>query len=172
MRFRKTIFAETLDLLEDLAREVGAVVAGAHAAHQPLLEGLEPATPLPGGHRAAQAIRLARRKARRDHCELHHLFLKDRHAERALQDAFDRHARIGHLLLAAAAAQVRMHHVALDGAGPHERHLDDEIVVIARLQARQHRHLRARFDLKDTHRIGPADHVVDVFVIGSELRHR
>ena len=42
-----------------------------------------------------------------------------------------------------------MHHVALDRAGPHDRHLDDEIVEFARLQARQHVHLRPAFDLED-----------------------
>ena len=42
-----------------------------------------------------------------------------------------------------APAQVGVHHVALDRARAHDRHLDDEIVEAARLEARQHRHLRS-----------------------------
>ena len=54
-----------------------------------------------------------------------------------------------------------MHHAALDGTGPHDRHLDDEVVVGAWLQPRQHRHLRPAFDLEHADRIGLAQHVVD-----------
>ena len=46
-----------------------------------------------------------------------------------------------------------MHHVALDRARPHDRHLDDEIVEFLRLQPRQHGHLRAALDLEDAERI-------------------
>ena len=41
-----------------------------------------------------------------------------------------------------------MDHAALDRPGPHDRHLDDEVVVGARLQPRQHRHLRPALDLE------------------------
>ena len=61
----------------------------------------------------------------------------------------------------ARAAQIGMHHVALDRPGPHDRHLDDEIVEVARLQPRQHRHLRAALDLEHADRVGALDHVVD-----------
>ena len=64
-------------------------------------------------------------------------------------------------LVAAAAAQIGMHHVALDRAGPHDRHLDDEVVEAARLQPRQHVHLRPALDLEHADRIGAAQHVVD-----------
>ena len=47
-----------------------------------------------------------------------------------------------------AAAQIGMHHVALDRPGAHDRHLDHQIVEAARFQTRQHGHLRAAFDLK------------------------
>ncbi|MGA7329209.1 MAG: hypothetical protein WBX25_33165 [Rhodomicrobium sp.] len=36
------------------------------------------------------------------------------------------------------AVQIGMHHIALDRAGPDDRHLDDEIVDIPRPQPRQH----------------------------------
>ena len=40
------------------------------------------------------------------------------------------------------------------GPGPHDRDLDHQVVELARLQARQHRHLRARFDLEHADRVG------------------
>ena len=62
---------------------------------------------------------------------------------------------------AVAPAQIGMHHVALDRPRPHDRDLDDEIVEAARLQSRQHRHLRAAFDLKHADEIGARQHLVD-----------
>ena len=62
-----------------------------------------------------------------------------------------------------------MHHVALDGPGTNDRHLDNEVVITTWPKPRQHRHLCARFDLEDTHRIAVADHVVYDRVLG---RHR
>ena len=53
-----------------------------------------------------------------------------------------------------------MHHVTLDGTWTHDGDFDHEVVERTRLEPWQHRHLRARFDLKDTHRIGLTDHVV------------
>ncbi len=64
-----------------------------------------------------------------------------------------------------------MHHVALDRAGPDDRHLDHEVVVALGPQARQHRHLRARLDLEHAHRVAVTDHLVDLRVLrrhGSE----
>ena len=61
-----------------------------------------------------------------------------------------------------------MHHAALNGTGPDNRHLDHEVIKIARLQTRQHGHLRPAFDLKDTDGIRLAQHVVHVRVV---LRH-
>ena len=59
--------------------------------------------------------------------------------------------------------------LALDRARPHDRHLDHQVVEIARPQARQHGHLRARFDLEHADRIGAADHLVHRRVLA---RHR
>ena len=87
MRLRKAVFAEAQDLLVDLPRERLGVAARRHAVDQALLEVLEAALAPPRRHRAAQVIGLARREARRDDRELHHLLLEDRHAERALEHA-------------------------------------------------------------------------------------
>ena len=63
-----------------------------------------------------------------------------------------------------------MHHVALDGTGPHDRHLDDEIIERRRLQPRQHRHLRAALDLECAERVGLLDHGVRGLVFGRNAR--
>ena len=62
--------------------------------------------------------------------------------------------------------QIGMDHVALDGAWPHDGHLDHKVIEAARLQARQHRHLRAALDLEHADRIGPTQHVVDFRILG------
>ena len=63
-----------------------------------------------------------------------------------------------------------MHHVALDRTGPDDRHLDDEIVEGPRLHPRQHRHLRAAFDLEGAERVGLADHRVGARVLRRDGR--
>ena len=65
-----------------------------------------------------------------------------------------------------------MDHVALDGAGPHDRHLDHEIIERARLEARQHVHLRPAFDLENADRLRLAQHVVGRFVLAREIGER
>ena len=67
-----------------------------------------------------------------------------------------------------APAQIGMHHVALDRPRPHDRDLDHEIVEFARLEPRQHRHLRAALDLEDAERVGPAQHLVDLGLLGRD----
>ena len=133
VRLGKAVFAEALDLAEDLARETFVVTARAHAVDEPLLEMPEAAAPLPGRHAPAQLIGLAGREARRDDGELHHLFLEDRHAQRARQHALHGVARIRDRLEPLPPAQIGMHHAALDGPRAHDGHLDDQVVELARL---------------------------------------
>lgn len=58
-----------------------------------------------------------------------------------------------------------MHHVVLDRAGAHDGNLDNEIVEGARLDPRQHRHLRAGFDLERAERVGLADHRIGARIL-------
>src|SRR5271165_2821345 len=104
--FRKSIFAETQDLIEYLLGKGLGIAALAHAVDQSALERLQSPLALPGRHRAAQPVRLAGRETGRDDRELHDLLLKDRHPQRALEHRLDRLARITHRLLPASAAQV------------------------------------------------------------------
>ena len=163
MAFGKAVFAEPLDLLE---AALGEIRGRSRCATMPsiilLAEVADRAGALEGRHGAAQLVGLARREAAGDDGDLHRLLLEQRHAERLAEDrlAAPGFGILG-LLLPLPAPQIGMHHVALDRAGPHDRHLDDEIVEFARPQPRQHRHLRAAFDLEDAERVGAADHVVD-----------
>jgi hypothetical protein len=183
VRFGKAVFAEALDLLED-AFEIRFVVAAfEHAAADVVAERFEIATTPPGGHRTTQLVGTSCAETCDDLDQLHDLFLEDRHAERAFEHyldggislarfALEARLRIDDGLVSFAPTQIRMNHVALDRAGPHDRDLHDEIVEIARLQARQHRHLCARFDLEHADRVRLADHVEDrlarcvVFIAG------
>ncbi len=72
-------------------------------------------------------------------------------------------------LVTRAAAQIRVHHVALDRPGAHDGDLDDEIVEDPRLEPRQHVHLRPALHLEHADRVGAAQHVVDLRIVA---RHR
>ncbi len=152
-----------------LPRKPLVVATLAHTGNQLIFKRTQSTTPFPRCHRTPETIGLPRREACRNNGELHDLFLKYRHTECSLQHTFDILAWIIDSFLTVTPAQVRMHHIALDRAGPNDRDLDDEIVVAARSEARQHRHLRTRFDLEYTHRIAFADHVVNERILG---RHR
>ena len=56
---------------------------------------------------------------------------------------------------------VGVHGAALDRAGPHQRHLDHQVVEVLRLRAQQHLHLGARLDLEHADRVGGLDLGVD-----------
>ena len=57
------------------------------------------------------------------------------------------------------------------GPGPDDRHLDHQVVEAARLQPRQHAHLRARFDLEHADGVAAADHVVGGAIFGGDVLH-
>ena len=164
--FREAVFAEPFDLIEAALGEFRFVAVGDHAGDQLLAEGMNGAGAAEGGHGAAQIVGLRRREAGRDDGDLHGLFLEQRYAERLGEHRPQRVRGVLDPLLAAAAAQIGVHHVALDRAGPDDRHLDHQIVKIARAQARQHGHLGAALDLEDADRIRFAQHVVDRRVLG------
>ena len=65
-----------------------------------------------------------------------------------------------------------MDHVTLNGAGPHNGDLDDEIIELTRAQAWQHVHLGAAFHLKHAERISLAQHVVHGFVFARQIGQR
>ena len=174
MAFREAVFAEALDLLEDAFCIVQFIAFLDHAAHQPVVKRAEAALPLPGRHGTAQLVGFARREVGGQDGQLHHLLLKDRHAQRALQRLAHFVAGVVHRLFAAAAAQVGVHHAALDGAGADDGDFNHQVVKTARLQARQHAHLGPAFDLEGADTVAPAQHLVAGFVFGRHFmqRHR
>ncbi len=109
-----------------------------------------------GRHGAAQTIGLLLGEFGGDHGEAHRLFLEERHAEGLAEHAMQlvrrpmlrRGRRKAHLLMAGAAAQIGMNHIALDRTRPHDGDLDHQIVEFSRAQMRQHVHLRAALDLE------------------------
>ena len=171
VRLRKSVFTEALYLLVKPLGELFVVAIGAHAIDELVAEFIEPAFAFPGGHGATQFIGFARRKAGRHHCQLHHLFLKNRHAQRTCQHRFHRLARIDHGFFTVAAFQVRMHHAALNRPRSHDRHLDHQIVIAFRFQARQHAHLRARFNLEYADGVGTLDHLIGGGVFAGNILH-
>ena len=94
-------------------------------------------------HRAPELIGLPGRKAGRLDRQTHPLFLEERHAHRALEHRFEFGMRIGDRLQPRAPAQERMDHLPLDRPGPDDRDLHHDVVEARRLEARQHRLLRA-----------------------------
>ena len=85
MRFGKTILAKTLDLLEDTFEIRFLVAVVQHAVVDLVAKRFQAAFALPRRHRAAQLIGFAGREVGDDFDQAHHLFLENRHAERAFQ---------------------------------------------------------------------------------------
>ena len=166
MAFGKAVAGKALELFEDASGKFGGIAPFHHAAHQALTVDFQIAMAAPGRHRATQLVGLAGRVTRRHDGQTHDLFLKEGHAQRALEHLAQGFRRIIHRFQPLPPAQVRMHHVALNRPRAHDGHLNDQVVEAPGFEARQHRHLGARFHLKDAHGIGPADHVVGGLIIG------
>jgi len=112
VRFRKSVFAKTLYLVEYLPCETFAITALRHAMYQPVFERSETAAAAPCGHRPAQLIRFAGTEPGRHNGKLHDLFLEDRHTQCARQYVLDVRAGISYRFLAIAALQIGMNHIA------------------------------------------------------------
>src|SRR5262249_1522404 len=141
--FRKSVTAETFELLEGLLGEVLLVAVGDHAGDELVAESRDSPGKLEGRHALAELISLAGREAGADYGDLHRLLLEERHAERLAEHLLQFGLRIDDWLQPFAATQIGMHHVALDWAWPHDRDLDYQVVEGPGLDPRQHRHLRA-----------------------------
>ena len=168
---REPILAEPADLLENPLGEFRRDALLDHARDEPVVMLLDSPLDAPRRHVAPQLVGLARRVIGRDDRELHDLFLKERHAERLLQNRLQRRMRIDDGLLAVAPPEERMNHPARDRARPDDRDLDDEVVVGARLEAREHRHLRPALDLEDADRVRALDHREGRRILRRDRRH-
>ena len=171
MAFGETVFTKAFHLFEDGLGKFRRVAVFHHAAHQAVVKLVHPALAFPRGHGAAQGVGLAGREVGRQHGDLHHLLLKNRHAQRAFQGLFERRAGVDHRVGVFARLQVGVHHAALDRPRAHDGHLHHQVVKAARLQARQHAHLRPALNLEHAHRVGPANHVEGGIVVGGNVLH-
>ena len=171
MGFRKAVVAEALDLVEQLLGKILLVATSQHTVHQLLAIRLQPTLAFPGRHGASQLIGLTAGETCGHHGQLHHLLLENRYAQGAFQRIFNRFARIAHRLFAATAVQERMHHISLNRARSHNCYLNHQIIITARLQARQHTHLGPRLDLEYTDGICLTHHVVNFRVFRRDLLH-
>src|SRR5690625_7412617 len=92
------------------------------------MEGCDPYGCAFGAHRLAKLVRLDRSEPGTVDGQLHHLLLKERHAEGALQRGLHQRMGVGHRLLAVTAAKIRVNGETLDRTGPDQSILDDEVV--------------------------------------------
>ena len=129
MALGKAVAAEAFELLEGPLGEVRVVAVARPCRATSLSRNCE--TP-PVNLKVAMARRSwsasRGREAGAFDRDPHRLLLEQRHAERLAEHLLQLRLRIVDRLLALAPAQIGMHHVALDRAGPDDRDLDDEIV--------------------------------------------
>ena len=161
MTLGEAVIAEPFDLLEAALGEVAGIFLRNHAFDEFFLEGADGAGSPERRHRPPQLIRLGGREPGRDDGDAHGLLLEQGDAIGLLEHLIQlRTGNFGFLQLVAP-AQIGVHHVALDRAGPDDRDLHHQIIEFTRLETRQHAHLRAAFHLEDTHGIRLAQHIVD-----------
>ncbi len=172
VRFGEAVLAKTADLAKDLIGKLFVESFLSHPCQEFFLELFDHARFSPRAHRAAQLVGLARSETGCDDGQFHGLFLKDGDAQRAVQNRFDFIVGVDHLLLAVAAPQKRMHHVALNRPGPDDGYFDHQVVPASGLQPRQHAHLSATFDLKNADRVRLANHIVDFGIFLGHGRQR
>ena len=168
MALGEAVLGEALDLRVQPVGELLRDPPLGEAAREALAVRGEVAVLLPRRHVPPQAIGLAPRVPRPHDGDLHHLLLEERYTERAIEDGAEEEVGRVYRLLSVSPAEVRVNHPPLDGPGPHDRHLHDEVVELHRLEAREHRHLRAALDLKDAHRVRAAEGVVHLGVLGGD----
>ena len=120
--------------------------------------------------RAPQLLGFAAAEPRRHHRHAQQLLLEQRHPQRALEDRLQRRMRICHGFLPLSPLQVGMHHLPDDRTRANQRHFDDQVVELFGTEARQRRHLRARFDLEHADRVGLAQHLVDRRIVLRQVR--
>ena len=165
VRFRKSIKRKGRDRRDDLLGSVGRNPLARHSLAQLLLDHPHSLLRSLESHRPAQFLRLPATEAGGYHRHAQQLFLEKRDAKRARQNRLERRMRVHHRFAAGPPIQIRMHHLPDDRARTDDRHLDDEVVEHLRLEPRQRRHLRARFDLEEADRVGFLQHLVDAVVV-------
>ena len=109
MGLGKSVFPEALDLPEDLFGKFARITSADHSRDELRMEGGEFPFLFPGGHGASQLVCFAWAKPGGLYRQLHDLFLKDWHTQRAFQSLPHPLPWIAHGLQFFPAAQIRMH---------------------------------------------------------------
>ncbi len=126
------------------------------------VELVEPAPPLPRGHRPAQLVGLGPGEPGGDDREPHRLLLEQRDAQRLLEHAPQLVLLVGDRVRPDAAGGAGTGGPSPPGSArggrspPRSRGRRSP----AASEPREHRHLRPALDLEDADRVGPAEHVV------------
>ena len=139
-----------------------------HAVVEPLAQPFHALEAALGAHGLAQLVGLAGREPGDVDGDLHELLLEQGHAQGLAQGLLHERVRVGDRLQLLAAPDVGVHRPALDRPGADERHLDHQVVERLGPQPGQRGHLRPRLDLEHAHRVGPAQHGVDLGVLAQE----
>ena len=137
---------------------------------EPLVEGLHAPLAALGAHGLAEPIGLGGGEPGHVDGQLHELLLEQRDAEGLGQGRLAQGMGVGDVLLAVATPDVGVHRAALDRPGADQGHLDHQVVEHPGLQPGQGGHLGPGLDLEHPHRVGPAEHGVDLGVLG-QLGH-
>ena len=161
MTLRKTVFTKSTNLLKHLQRKGFAQSLFLHSLHQLLSKSLNHSRLSPSTHRPSKLIRLPRGEARCHHGQTHRLLLKNGDSQSFVQHVTDLIVGIVDLFFACPTPEVRMNHVSLNRSRTDNRHFNHQIVVAPWTQSWQHAHLGSTFNLKDPHRVGVADHVIN-----------
>jgi hypothetical protein len=170
VRLGEAVERERRDAAHDVVLHGAGDAARAHAGAKPALDRRHALLRALEAHRATELLGLAAGEARGDHRDTQQLLLEERHAERAREDRLERRMRIGDRRSSGATREIRMHHLSDDRTGPDDRDLDDEVVEMVGLHARERRHLRPALDLKDADRVGALEHRVDLRIVGRQMR--
>src|SRR5258707_14198180 len=99
---------------------------------------------LESGHGAAELVCLSGGEACTFDRDAHGLFLEQRHSKRLAEHALKLRLGIDDRLLALAASQIGMDHVALHRARPDDRDPDEKTIELARLVSMQQRNRGAQ----------------------------
>ena len=166
VRLGEAVVGERLHLHEQLVGDVAGDPPLGHAGEQAALQLLHARRRTLRAHRLAQLVGLGGREPGDVDRHLHQLLLEQRHPERLAERVLQQRMEVGDRFEAVAAPDVRVHRPALDRAGADQRHLDHEVVELARLEPRQRGHLGPRLDLEHADGVGPTEHGVDVVVLG------
>ena len=166
MALGEAVVGEGVQLPPDLLADLVVDAVGPHAREEPLLELRQPLVAAFRPDRLAEPVGLGGGEVRHVDGDLHELLLEERHAEGLGERLAQQRMRVGDRLGTVAAPDVRVDRAALDRAGPDEGHLHDQVVEAAGLQPGQRGHLGTRLHLEHADRVGRAEHLVDLGLLG------